>query len=833
MTSREPSAAPSEGDTIDDHAEDTKPDLADLDHDQVESIEDLPAGSTPTSSRRTPRQKASSGRKSRPRKGAIFIHEQLHDGTEDEGSVVSASHSRTKKSEATPESEVRTIGTAVGTRRQANGTVGSVYSGSKIRHIKQPDGTPLWRKEIQYEFLRMVIEDTQPVFTRISDGKPNCLFSDIYVDCMARSSKTSKILKDRLQVDRQAAHNMAMICLLVNVGRMNTTLNFFPEMRAQLRTYHSIPSLQAYKSQRDYKSLQDAPRLKSILKGASEDTDEPRTISTIKAKSVPRTNPVNLIFVLSQVAPKISEMHFIDKVDFFDLAMRPTISSASRARAFLWLMWWYLESNFTREDALQNPYGPGEYKEDEDPNDLAVVPQLVPKLTTISAEEGDLENLDPPEEKAFAEKMTLERKRIMMENANEPPLVMADPGNPNHKTLKRLKRSAGYGDEDSMVSDVDSRASPGVGRSPAPETFGPHGHVMTSALGGQADSLDDDWEAVDPHPGRGRYKRVRGKNTPTRVRGGTGRQSEGTNLKGLFKSGRNAGTPDTVDRYRSTPQPLQPGNSNHPVISQFGAHRNKNETDMLRGETTGGASGTKARARTGYQRELEEHRQRRVEWALKKRRRLALKDARQVREEGRWLLRAARRISELPSAYDSEEDEDGSGFGFAGLLGRRWYGENHAEADAGYPPVGYEMDDYGEEVDSWAGVLRRTERRLRIWDGDYDAKEYRDRNHRQQANENNFTAAAPQPLTNGSRKKRRTHGSPAQAPIRAIPRSAQSRGRDLNDEITQDLLAERSDDDMDEDDSSDINGEAEGEESDMDMNVTYHEQTGRKSAAAF
>ena len=813
MTSREPSPAPSDGDTIDDQPEDTKPDLADLDLEQVESVEEIPAGSTPTSDRRNDRQTTSSGRKARPRKGPIWIHEQPPDGTEDEGSVISGSLSRTKKSEATPESDLRTIGTAVGTRRQANGTVGSVYSGSKVRHIKKPDGTPLWRKEIQYEFLHTVIEDTQPVFTRIRDGKTGCCFSDIYSDCLAGSSKTSKILKDRLQFDRQAAHNMSMICLLVNVGRMNTTLNFFPEMRAQLRTYHSIPSLQAYKSQRDYKSLQDAPRLKSILKGASEDTVEPRTIPELKAKQVPRTNPVNLVFVLSQVAPKISEMHFTDKVDFFDLAMRPTISSASRARAFLWLMWWYLESNFTKKDALSNPYGPGEYKDYEDPNDPDTVPQLVPKLMTITEEEGDAENVDPPEEVAFAEKMTLERKRIMAETANEPPLVMADPGNPGHKTLKRLKRSTAYDDEDSVLSDVDSRASPGLGRSPAPESFAGPAHLMGSAMGGQADSLEDDWEAVEPHPGRGRYKRVRGKNTPTRARGNP-RQSDGP--KSVFRPGRSADTPDTVDRYRTTPQPLQPGDANHPVISHFGTNRGKTEMDMLRSDPVGGGTSTKARARTGYQRELEEHRQRRVDWALRRRRRQALKEARQIRQGSRWLLKAARRISELPPTYDSEEEEEAGGFGFAGLLGRRWHSNNSVDTEAGILPVGYEPDDYGEEVESWAGLLRRTGRRLEVWSGDRDLAVYHARLHRHQVAPNNFPTAASQPVTNGTVKARHLHESLAQPSAPKIGRSshnARSAKRDLNDEITQDLLAERSDD-M-EDDDSDENGD--GEESDVDM----------------
>ena len=58
-----------------------------------------------------------------------------------------------------------------------------------------------------------------------SDGTKGHTFSEIYIDAMARSSKTSKILKEKLLSERSAALNMAMVCLLVNVGRMNTTLN--------------------------------------------------------------------------------------------------------------------------------------------------------------------------------------------------------------------------------------------------------------------------------------------------------------------------------------------------------------------------------------------------------------------------------------------------------------------------------------------------------------------------------------------------------------------------------------------------------------------------------
>jgi hypothetical protein len=359
-----------------------------------------------------------------------WVHEGPQEGnTEDEGSVANEEHSKKlrwapKHSDSRRNSNVDVkraskAATTIGTRRQANGTIGTVYSGNKIGHIKKDDGVPLWRKDIQYEFLRSVFEDKTAVFTRVSDGEQGCNFADIYIDAIARSSKTSKILKDKVQSDRAAAQNMAIIGLLMNVGRINTTLNFFPEIRAQLRTYHSIPALQAHQDSNAYKQLQDTPRLKSILKGASEDNmDEPRTIEAIQAHPIPRTNPVNLIFVLSQHAPKTSELHFSSSVDFFDLVTRCTISSKSRSRAFLWLMWWYLQSNFTKEDALNNPFGPGTYKGDNTDG----VPMHVPEFEYLTEAQVDAENIDPPDEITFGEEKQRERKRILKEDAENKPL---------------------------------------------------------------------------------------------------------------------------------------------------------------------------------------------------------------------------------------------------------------------------------------------------------------------------------------------------------------------------------------------------------------------------
>lgn len=102
----------------------------------------------------------------------------------------------------------------------------SIYTGNKVKHLKKDDGEPLWRKDIQYDFLKAIFESKLEVFTNSYEPEsPKQTFADLYIDAMARSSKTSKILRDKLLSEHEPAKNMAMVCLLVNLGRMNTTLN--------------------------------------------------------------------------------------------------------------------------------------------------------------------------------------------------------------------------------------------------------------------------------------------------------------------------------------------------------------------------------------------------------------------------------------------------------------------------------------------------------------------------------------------------------------------------------------------------------------------------------
>lgn len=218
-------------------------------------------------------------------------------------------------------------------------------------------------------------------------------------------------------------------------------------MRAQLRTYHAIPSLQAHQDPNSYKQLQDAPRLKSILKGASEDRPEPVTLDKIKERIIPpRTNPVNLIFVLALHSMKVTELHFPPGRDFYDLIMGEDLSSASRARAFLWLMWFYLESDFTEEGAEENPFGPGvDY-------DTDVRNQGVPRFDLLDEKMQLFENVDTEEEREYGITKMRERKRII--EADQAAFQIEQNGPPKRGPKPKLHLPADEGSPASFVGRI-------------------------------------------------------------------------------------------------------------------------------------------------------------------------------------------------------------------------------------------------------------------------------------------------------------------------------------------------------------------------------------------
>ncbi|OCH96556.1 hypothetical protein OBBRIDRAFT_9864 [Obba rivulosa] len=285
------------------------------------------------------------------------------------------------------------------------------YLGRKTLPIKRNDAEPLTREDLQYDLLYYIFADRTPAFVDpLAPGRPTVNFCDLYVNALYNSSKCSKVLKDKMVETPAFAIEFAKIALLTNVGRINTTMAFFPEMKTALRSYHPVPSLQKTDG-----NLQDAPRIKNCLKAAllpSEFKVPPPTSPTdvlekVRAGQIPPTSVVNLIFVLgnSNHAQSLAHTHFDAPLEFLDLFLPINLSSASRARAFLWLMFYY----------LQGPDKPNPFDDDYS----RAHPGKVPRLDHLNREQMHQENVDPPEEIDWGRKMSAHRTKFLRDLVDE------------------------------------------------------------------------------------------------------------------------------------------------------------------------------------------------------------------------------------------------------------------------------------------------------------------------------------------------------------------------------------------------------------------------------
>ncbi|GJJ09633.1 hypothetical protein Clacol_003857 [Clathrus columnatus] len=253
--------------------------------------------------------------------------------------------------------------------------------------IKRADAEPLSREDIQYDLLQVIFNDKHAVFTSPTfsitnsrNGVPKKLtFCELYTLTIIASPRCSKVLKEKMAEMPDFAVSFAKISLLANVGRINTTMAFFPEMKTVLRSYHPIPSLQNSDT-----NLQDAPRIKNCLKACllpQEVANPPTTLNAIIGNQA------------------VTKSHFESPYDFYDLFLPVDASSVSRARAFLWIMFHYLESS-----NIPNPFA----------DEYAVRhPGKVPRLIKLTSHQRALENVDTEEELKYGQRMALYRGRFL------------------------------------------------------------------------------------------------------------------------------------------------------------------------------------------------------------------------------------------------------------------------------------------------------------------------------------------------------------------------------------------------------------------------------------
>ncbi|TFK30630.1 hypothetical protein FA15DRAFT_676909 [Coprinopsis marcescibilis] len=238
------------------------------------------------------------------------------------------------------------------------------YLSRKALPIKKTDAEPLTRDDVQYDLLNHIFSNPKAVFTDpFSKRAEKVTFSGLYISALAQSPKCSKVLKDKMVETPEFATELGKISLLTNVGRINTTMAFFPEMRTALRTYHPVPSLQKTDG-----NAQDAPRIKNCLKAA---------LLPSESKGIPPATPEEVL------AKPLSDKHFDGNLNFIDLFIPGKgLASYERAQAFLWLIYHYLETAdghnpFSDKYAQRNPgkapqlrrLGPNERPENVDTDD--------------------------------------------------------------------------------------------------------------------------------------------------------------------------------------------------------------------------------------------------------------------------------------------------------------------------------------------------------------------------------------------------------------------------------------------------------------------------------
>ncbi|KAI0639239.1 hypothetical protein C8Q77DRAFT_1152229 [Trametes polyzona] len=317
---------------------------------------------------------------------------------------------------------------------------GSQSHHRKTLAVKRADGEPLTRVDLQYDMLSHIFADKHAVFTdpyttiRGDPAGTKVTFRDLYVNALIHSPRCSKASRDKIRESPEFGNEFAMISLLSNVGRINTTMAFFPEMKTALRTYHPVPALQ-----RTNGNLQDAPRFKNILKTCYLPDEAQGKVSTpadvltrTRSGTVPPTSIVNLIFIFAHHATAIARSHFEPRaaVDFLDLFTPVHISSESRARVFLWLCYHYHEA------PSKNPFSEGQASGDD---------ESAPRLINLTPQEAAAENVDTSEEHQRGVDMTDIRRRFLETKARGDDFITHHEEYPGYQRSTFGGRSKGKG----------------------------------------------------------------------------------------------------------------------------------------------------------------------------------------------------------------------------------------------------------------------------------------------------------------------------------------------------------------------------------------------------
>ena len=509
-----------------------------------------------------------------------------------------------------------------------------------------------------------------------------------------------------------------------------------------MRTYNPIPALQVHEAPNSFRLWHDAPRLKSYLRGAAEDEPQPNDLGILQETPWPRTNPVNLVYVLSQNAKEVGDLHLWSRqplsdeehdescMEFSDLIMQHNLNSADRANAFLWLMWHYMECDFTHAHTQPNPFGPGQH----DSGATEADPIKVPVMERLSDDGIGKENVDTPEEIKYAAVKKEERAAVL---TKEPYLTTAahkrsrkEPASAVERTTRgtRSDDEASEGDLPALNTSVAGRSSAAHDfgsedtRSPSPRGMaGSHAYsanpdmrinsllnmdeAMLEASSPQAATAPTGGLNVKKGPGRGNWRRNRTKQDTASAK---------TDDRALLP---NTGQLSFINEGPYHLRPPSPGGHRKSLVRTSSQNQAQKRN----------------RGVTQHQSAVINYRKQRIDYALAKKMRQVHGEMRERREREDPFMRAWKRICTLPPDYDSEEE----------MASRKM--KDHAENNDGKPKEKENCDsmedseglhqprlsmgglagpqesatlDYGEDARSMAKTFSRCLRRLDRWEKD-------------------------------------------------------------------------------------------------------------------
>lgn len=343
---------------------------------------------------------------------------------------------------------------------------------SSRRHLKKADGAMFTRHDIQFNFLNELFKNEKPLYTNIYKtfftGKhvpikdslnynaQSFIFNDkltfiqLYIATLLSSERLSRVLREKLLNDQNFTYINCLLCLLINFGKLNTTINFSIEMSSQLRTFNSIPSMSFLvqndptsnnnNSKKNSKLFQDTPRLKSILKSLPIGNDPISLSSIYEFHSHSNFNIVNLLFSLINnhatvdvnIIKSYVKISDGSNIDLFRLLDDDTLNTDDRINVFLWLCYIHLETNLSSNEIINSIRI---FSNDENNNNF---------FTLRLADDNELKlNCDTPEEINFGNEQMKGRKDFLA----------------THKKIFSTTTTTANLDENSINSIIDENSA--------------------------------------------------------------------------------------------------------------------------------------------------------------------------------------------------------------------------------------------------------------------------------------------------------------------------------------------------------------------------------------